>query len=86
MNSKELLPCINILMKKSKKSAHFSTALSHEAKDALTLFCKKRGLKINHFLEELIWDRLEEEMDAEIASGSSRSELVDLKAVRKLVA
>ena len=73
-------------MKNSKKTTQFSTAITPQAKRALTIFCKKRGLKINHLLEEMIWDRLEEEMDAEIAAKSDRSELLDLKSVRKLVA
>ena len=73
-------------MKTSNKTTQFSTAISLEAKRALTLFCKKRGLKINHLLEEMIWDRLEEEMDAELAATGDRSDLVALKTVRKLVA
>lgn len=68
---------------KASKTAivNFSTTLSKEAKEALGLFCVRRGLKINHFLEELIWDRLEEEMDLEIAAQEDYSTLVDLKKV-----
>ena len=65
-----------------KKVANFSTTLSKEAKEALGRFCLRRGLKINHFLEEIIWDRLEEEMDLEIASTTDYSDLVDLKTLR----
>lgn len=60
-------------------SVSFSTTLSPEAKVALTRFCLKRGLKINSFLEEMIWDRLEDEMDMEIADSTDTSELTDLK-------
>ncbi len=63
------------------KAVSFSTTLSAEAKEALTLFCKRRGLKINHFLEAIIWDRLEDEMDAEIANEGD-DELIDLDDLR----
>jgi hypothetical protein len=64
---------------KKKPAESFSTTLSKECKEAMSLFCVRRGMKINHFLEEIIWDRLEEEMDAEIAKGTDYSDLVDLK-------
>ena len=54
-----------------QKTTTLSTTLTKEAKEALSAFCLKRGLKINSFLEEIIWDRLEEEMDIEIANDSS---------------
>ena len=79
-------------MKKRKKPVKvaapesFSTTLSAEAKGALTLFCKRRGLRINHFLEELIWDRLEDEIDTEIANSEVESELVDLDDLRNSAA
>ena len=68
-------------MKRKNVSVIFSTSLSKEAKEALTLFCQGRGFKINQFLEEIIWDRLEDEMDAEIARDSGHEELIDLKEI-----
>ena len=65
------------------KIVDFSTTLSKEAKEALTLFCAQRGLKMNRFLEDLIWDRLEEEMDAELAAVTDQTDLVDLKVVAR---
>jgi hypothetical protein len=71
-----------IPMNKSKTST-LSTTLTKEAKEALSAFCLRRGLKINSFLEEIIWDRLEEEMDLEIANNTSHDELVDLEDLKK---
>ena len=66
-----------------KKTANFSTTLSPEVKEALSRFCLKRGLKINHFLEEIIWDRLEEEMDNEIANNTDLKDLTNLSTFKK---
>lgn len=60
-----------------------STTLTKEAKEALSAFCLRRGLKINSFLEEIIWDRLEEEMDIEIANDSSEKGMIDLEDFKK---
>lgn len=65
------------------KIVNFSTTLTAEAKEALSRFCLKRGLKINSFLEQIIWERLEEEMDLELASQASYDDLTDLKKIRK---
>lgn len=65
------------------KNVSFSTTLSAQAKEALARFCLKRGLKINSFLEEIIWDRLEEEMDLEIANSTSYDDLIDIKEMKK---
>lgn len=67
----------------AKKTVSFSTTLSKECKSSLSKFCLKRGLKLNAFLEEIIWDRLEEEMDIEIAQNSDHGDLTDLKDVKK---
>lgn len=67
----------------TKKSSPFSTIISSEAKEALQRFCLKRGLKINHFIEEMIWDRLEEEMDNEISQNESRSDLKDISQIKR---
>ena len=63
------------------KVVPFSTTLSSHAKEALTLFCRQRGFKLNSFLEEIIWDRLEDEMDSEIADQADLRELIDLKKI-----
>jgi len=62
--------------------ANLSTTLTRQCREALTIFCRRRGLKINHFLEQIIWDRLEDEMDAEVASRDEDKPLVDLDQLR----
>ena len=41
----------------------------------------RRGLKINRFLEQIIWERLEDEMDAEIANLGEDAQ-IDLDNLR----
>lgn len=42
-----------------------STNIDLKLKKALTDFCKKRGLKIQHFVEKAIVEQLEDEIDLE---------------------
>jgi regulator of PEP synthase PpsR (kinase-PPPase family) len=42
-----------------------STNIDQKLKEALTDFCKKRGLKIQHFVEKAIIEQLEDEIDLE---------------------
>ena len=42
-----------------------STNIDLKLKEALTDFCKKRGLKIQHFVEKAIIEQLEDEIDLE---------------------
>ncbi len=46
-----------------KKQATLSTNIDFELKEALTLFCKKRGLKIQSVVEIAIREQLEDEID-----------------------
>ena len=47
----------------STKTAYLSTTVSAQLKEALTKFCRRRGFKINHFIEEAILEHLEDEED-----------------------
>ena len=47
------------------KPVTFSTNLDFQIKEALAFFCKKRGLKIQHFVENAIVQQLEDEIDLE---------------------
>ena len=44
----------------------FSTTLTRATKELLERFCKRRVLRMNHFVERAILDSLEDEMDREI--------------------
>lgn len=52
--------------KNNIKQVAFSTTLSTETKKILERFCKKKGVKINHFVEKAILEALEDEMDRAI--------------------
>ena len=62
-----------------KENVTFSTTLSAQAKESLSKYCKTRGLKINYFLEEIIWDRLEEEMDIELYNKTDLDDVVSME-------
>ena len=40
-----------------------ATKIDEDVKNALDAFCEERGLKINHFIEEAILDKIEEHDD-----------------------
>ena len=40
-----------------------ATKIDENVKDALDAFCEARGLKISHFIEEAILDKIEEHED-----------------------
>jgi hypothetical protein len=45
------------------KQATLSTNIDFELKEALAIFCKKRGLKIQSVVEHAIREQLEDEID-----------------------
>lgn len=45
------------------KQATLSTNIDFELKEALSLFCKKKGLKIQSVVENAIREQLEDEID-----------------------
>lgn len=53
-------------MLKCAETVRFSTTLTKPAKELLERFCKRRGLRIRHFVERAIVELLEDEMDREI--------------------
>ena len=50
------------------KTVSFSTTIPEEVKDLLDRYCRKRGVRINHFVETAILEKLEDEMDSEIVA------------------
>ena len=57
----------------------FSTTLSKETKSLLDRYCKKTGIRINHFLEQAILEKLEDEMDVQLIEQRQFEELVPWK-------
>ena len=68
---------MEIEMKKSV--VNFSTTLSRDVKELLEIFCKKRGIKMNHFVEKAIVEALEDEMDTEIIEKRELEDTVEWK-------
>ncbi len=54
------------LKHQKETTVSFSTTLSKPTKELLERFCQKRGIRINHFVENAILDTLEDIMDCEI--------------------
>ncbi len=57
----------------------FSTTLSKPTKELLDRYCRKRGLRINHFVERAILELLEDEMDRELIEERELEETVEWK-------
>ncbi len=67
--------------KKSTKESlvSLSTTLPVEVKDLLDRYCQRKGIKINHFLETAILEKLEDEMDADLIDRREIEELIEWK-------
>ncbi len=65
------------------KTAFLSTIVSAQLKDALTRFCHKRGLKINHFISEAILEHLEDEEDVASYEDRRHEKKISLEDVLK---
>ena len=67
----------------STKVAYLSTTLSAPLKGALIRFCRKRGLKINHFIQEAILERLEDEDDLAVYEKRRHEKKISLEELLK---
>lgn len=69
-------------MKSSKKeTTPLSTTLSVQTKKTLESFCKARGIKLSYFIEQAIIEKLEDEMDAQVARERAHEPTVAWKKV-----
>ena len=69
--------------RRMSKHATLSTNIDADLKDALALFCKKHGLKIQTVVENAIRERLEDEMDLLDYTQRKNEEEVTLAQVLK---
>lgn len=65
------------------KLVTLSTNLDIQIKEALTAFCKKKGLKIQHFVEKAIVEQLEDEIDLEAYYQRKDEETVSFSSLLK---
>lgn len=67
------------------KTTTLSTNIDAELKKALTIYCKKSGLKIQSVIEQAIIEQLEDEIDLTIYHDRKNEEEISLKdALKKL--
>ncbi len=65
------------------KQTTLSTNIDSELKEALAVFCKKRGLKIQSVVESAIREQLEDEIDLASYQERRNEEEITLVAVLK---
>lgn len=58
-----------------------STLISSQVKNATVLFCKRRGLKLRHFIEQALIEQLEDEMDLEAYRQRRNEETLPLETI-----
>ena len=65
------------------KTAQISTVLSARVKEALSKFCRQRGLKISRFIEEAIIERLEDEADIAVYEARKSEDRISIEDLIK---
>ncbi len=68
------------------KTVTFSTIIDMDIKKALNLYCKKKGLKIQSFIEKAILEQLEDEIDLEAYYARKNEDEVPLESILKKTA
>ncbi len=61
--------------------AVLSTLIDSQVKEATTRFCKKRGLKLRHLVEQALVEQLEDEIDLEAYHQRRHEETVPLERI-----
>jgi regulator of PEP synthase PpsR (kinase-PPPase family) len=61
------------------KTIKLSTSIDSKIKETLVKFCKRRGLKIQHFVEKAIIEHLEDEIDLEAIHERRNEKTIPLK-------
>jgi hypothetical protein len=59
-------------------TANLSTVIDLELKDALSEYCKRKGLKIQHVVESALIEKLEDEIDLEAYNQRKDEETIPL--------
>lgn len=66
-------------MAKANDIVNLSTTMHRSTKALLERYCKKRGLRMNHLIEQAILEYLEDEMDREIIESRELEDVVEWK-------
>ncbi|HMT07456.1 MAG TPA: DUF6290 family protein [Pyrinomonadaceae bacterium] len=63
------------------ETATLSTIIDARVKDAITLYCKERGIKLRHLIEQALVEQIEDEIDLEAYHERRNEERVSLEEV-----
>ena len=62
-------------------TATLSTIIDARVKDALSRFCKRRGIKMRHLIEQALVEQLEDEIDLEAYYARRNEDTTSLEDV-----
>lgn len=63
------------------ETATLSTVIDVRVKDAITSFCKRRGIKLRYLVEQALIEQLEDEIDMEAFNERRNEETFSLEEV-----
>ena len=63
------------------ETATLSTVIDVRVKDAITSYCKRRGIKLRYMIEQALIEQLEDEIDLEAYHARRNEETVSLEEV-----
>lgn len=63
------------------ETATLSTIIDAEVKEAVTNFCKRRGIKLRYLIEQALIEQLEDEIDLEAYRARRGEETVPLEQI-----
>ena len=63
------------------ETATLSTVIDARVKDAITAFCKRRGIKLRYLIEQALIEQLEDEIDLEAYHARRDEETVPLEEI-----
>ncbi len=63
------------------ETSTLSTIIDSRVKDAVTIFCKRRGIKMRYLIEQSLIERLEDEIDLEAYDQRRDEETYSLEEV-----
>ena len=63
------------------ETATLSTVIDVRVKDAITSYCKRRGIKLRYMIEQALIEQLEDEIDLEAYNARRNEETVSLEEV-----
>ncbi len=66
-----------------EQTATLSTVINARVKEAVTEFCKRRGMKLRHLVEMALLEQIEDEIDLEAYHQRKEEDTVSLEDILK---